>query len=195
MTDSEKNDKKSKNSTLPADQPVKNTAQNAPTPVPVQPAPTPLMTGSIEWTASEYIENHKTAGWFIGVGMSAVLIAGILYFATKDLLTIGIVIVAVILFAITGAKKPRTLKYLLDSNGITIGDKQFPFSKFKSFAVINEGGISSVQLIPLKRFAVSLSIYYPPEQEDMILKITGSHLPIEDRSHDLIDKLMRKLNF
>lgn len=155
----------------------------------------PLMTGSIEWTASEYVENHKNAGWFIAVGFSAVLLAGVLYFITRDLISIAIVSIAVILFAIAGAKKPRTLKYLLDDNGITIADKLFPFSTFKSFAVINEGGINSIQLLPLKRFQMALSIYYPPPQEEMILKVLGSHLPAEDRKHDLIDRLMRRLNF
>lgn len=159
------------------------------------PVEKPLAGGSIEWTASEYVENQKKAGWFMSVGVSAAVLSAAIYLITRDLVGIIIVVIALGLFAVTGAKKPRTLKYLIDDSGITIGDKTFPFEKFKSFALINEGGINSIQLIPLKRLQMSLNIYYPPDQEDMILKVLGSHLPAEDRKHELIDRLMRRLNF
>jgi hypothetical protein len=150
---------------------------------------------TVSWSASEYIEHEKAATWFLGLGVIAVLLAAIIFLITHDVVTTGAIILAAGLFGVAGARKPRTLDYQLDTVGVHIGSKTYGYNNFKSFSVIEEGALSSVQLLPLKRFMPPISLYYPPDQEDQILGVLGSYLPHEIHSHDPIDRLMRKVRF
>lgn len=114
---------------------------------------------------------------------------------THDFITSGVLILVAALFGITAARKPRTLQFELTGRGVQIGTKFYPYANFKSFTIIQEGAFSSIQLLPLKRFLPTISLYYPPEQVDQITGMLGSFLPHEDRPIDPIDRLMRRVRF
>lgn len=152
-------------------------------------------TEAISWTASEYIDHEKRASWFIGLSLAAVAVAALLYFITDDVVTAVVVFIVAALFGVTGARKPRTLNYQLDSSGVSIASKYYPYDSFKSFTVVNEGAFNSVQLLPLKRFMPTISLYYPPDHEESILRALSDYLPHEEQSRDPIDRLMRKVRF
>lgn len=150
---------------------------------------------SLSWTASEFIEHQKPHGWYLLLGTGSIIISAILYLFTRDVITVAVVVAAVIMFGIVGARKPRAMNYSIQPSGLQIGEKLFPFSGLKSFSVIEEGAINSIQLIPLKRFSLPISIYFPPEQEQQITDVLADYLPHEDKEHDAIDRLMKKLHF
>lgn len=149
----------------------------------------------VQWTASEFIEHQKSSSWHMGVIAGGVVLAAVLYLITRDLVSVLVVIIAAILFSIIGSRKPRTLNYQINPDGITIAGKLYPFTDIKSFSVIEEGAINSIQLIPLKRFMPSLSVYYPPEQEEAIIGSLADYIPHEDHRGDPVDKLMKRLRF
>lgn len=149
----------------------------------------------VSWSASEFIDNEKNAGWFIALaGITAGAVA-LIYLITRDLVTVFVVIMAATLFGVTAKRKPRTLQYQLDHMGVNIEGKLYPYDSFKSFAMMHEGAFNSIQLMPLKRFMPPISLYYPPESEDQIMTTLGSYLPHEDRTHDPIERLMRRVRF
>ncbi len=49
--------------------------------------------------------------------------------------------------------------------------------------------------MPLKRFMPPITLYYPPDQEDAVINALAAYLPHEDRTHDPVDRLMRKIRF
>jgi hypothetical protein len=149
----------------------------------------------VSWTASEYIEHEKRAGWFIALSLATVAAGALMYLITRDIVSVVVAVVVAALFGTTGARKPRTLNYQLDSSGVSIESKHYPYESFKSFSVLDEGAFSSVTLLPLRRFMPTLSLYYPPEQEDSILQTLANYLPHEERSHDPIERLMRRVRF
>src|SRR5690554_791039 len=52
----------------------------------------------VSWTASEYLANPKSAGWFGSLALASVLLAVIIYFITRDIIpTIVIGLVGVII--------------------------------------------------------------------------------------------------
>jgi hypothetical protein len=104
-------------------------------------------------------------------------------------------VIVTVLFGVFAARKPRTLNYALDDAGIHIGQKFYSYGDFKSFSVLDEGGLNAIWLMPLKRFMPSLTIYYAPNDEDKIMRVLSSFLPFEDRDHDMVDRLMRKVRF
>jgi hypothetical protein len=149
----------------------------------------------VEWTASEFISHDKAAGWYMLLAVGAILLAAILYVLTRDWVTAGVILVAAIFFGIYGSHKPRQLPYKLDKHGLSIGAKHFYYNEFRSFSIVPEPGFSSIVLMPLKRFGVPTTIYYSLEDEERIINLLASYLPLEERKPDAIDSLMRRVRF
>lgn len=150
---------------------------------------------SVSWTASEFIDHEKSGGWY------ALLIVGVLVFAvavsalTKDIFSGVIIAIMGFAFAFFAARKPRTLPYVLDHDGLQIGPKHYAYTLFKSFSVIDEGTVRSITLMPLKRFMPPISIFYDPKDEQTIASVISTHLPFEPGDLDPIERLMRRVRF
>ena len=149
----------------------------------------------ITWTASEFIARHKGVEWYLILFGATALLAVAIYFLSKDFITVGAIVVAIVLFGVAAGRKPRVLTYQLNDKGLKIGQKFYPYSMFKSFSVIDEEAFSSVMLLPLKRFMPPISVYYEPKDEERILTLLSTHLPVEHRQVDMMDHLMRRIRF
>jgi len=150
---------------------------------------------SVSWTASEFVANHKSVGWYIVFMLGLGLCGGLIYFLIHDLISVVVIGVAGLLFMILASRKPRQLTYKIDSQGVVIGDKFYPYNLFKSFGVGQEGVIGAIHLTPLKRFMPELSIYYPSDEEDKILDTLSEFLPHEKHEEAGVDRLLRKMRF
>ena len=165
--------------------------------VPVEaPAPdekTPL-DEPVTWTAQEYIHIDKGPIWFI---VFAIIILGVI---ALDILFLKaytvslLVIVMAITLIIYIRRPPRTLTYGLSmKQGLYIGEKLYHFEDFKAFGLIKDGEHQSIMLIPTKRLALGVSVYFPTEAGERIVDILGQRLPMENLKLDLIDVAVRKL--
>lgn len=156
----------------------------------------PSTQSDVAWTASEYVDHQKTGGWYLLLGGATVVVIVLVYFLTSgDIVAVSVIAIAAVLFGIVAARKPRTLHYEVGRTGITIGDKQYPFADFKTFSLVTETTIHSVQLSPLKRFMPPLSIYFPPDMEDTITQALGQYLPYAEQGHDVFDRFMSRIRF
>jgi hypothetical protein len=165
---------------------------------PVHPQPKVQQTpaeAEITWTASEFIARHKSTQWYILLTLGTVLLTGGIYLLSKDFITVGAIVIALILFGVAAGRKPRVLTYHLNIGGLGIAQKFYPYAAFKSFSLIEEGAFSSITLLPLKRFMPPISIYYDPEDEDHIVSILSQHLPLENRPADPVEGLMKRIRF
>jgi len=150
---------------------------------------------TISWTASEFVAHEKNAGWYGLLAGAAALLAVLVYFVTKDFVSVGVVVAAALVLGAYATTKPRELLYNLDSRGVSIGNKHFPYSDFRSFSVVPERAFSSIVLMPLRRFAVPVTIYYAPDDEDKILDLLASQLPFDQPPRDAVGNLMRRIRF
>lgn len=155
----------------------------------------PSSVSAVTWTASEYVEHDKSAGWYIRFALVAVLGIGVIFFLTRDFMSVILLGVIAVAFGIFAARKPSVLQYKLESSGITIGSKFYPINLFRSFAVVEEGAFHTITLLPLKRFMPAISLYYAPDDEPAILKTFSALLPQESRSQDALDKFMHHIRF
>lgn len=149
----------------------------------------------VSWTASEFIAHAKSAGWYTLLFLGAAVAAIGMYLLTKDKVTSTVLVVVALLFGIMAARKPRELNYAVNEAGITVGPKFYPYRNFKSFSVIQEGGVESVWFMPLQRFMPGLTIYFAPDEADKIMQVISSFLPFEPREADLLDRAMHRLRF
>ncbi|HUS25857.1 MAG TPA: hypothetical protein VMY99_00730 [Nevskiaceae bacterium] len=162
---------------------------------PVAQAAPQFDTPEASWTASEFIAHEKGAGWYGALALVALALAGIVYLLTRDEISAAIVIFVGFLFGVVAARKPRVLQYHLDDQGLYVGTKAYPYSNFRAFVVIDEGPFSSVMLLPLRRFALSLNIYFAPEDEEKVLQALSLRLPIDHRQPDALERFMHRIRF
>ncbi|HUC88228.1 MAG TPA: hypothetical protein VMR95_03705 [Candidatus Binatia bacterium] len=150
---------------------------------------------SISWTASEFVEHKKSSSWYLGLIIAGAAFASLIFFTTHDKISTGIVILVVIVMGIVATRKPRTMEYTLDDAGLTVGSKFYGYENFKSFSVVDEGAISSIYLLPLKRFMPAVSIYYDNKDEDKIVGTFSERLPLEHHKLDPVDNFMNRIRF
>jgi len=151
--------------------------------------------GSIVWTASEFIHHEKNFKWYLWLGIVTAVISALVWFVTKDVLSTLTMIIAGAVLGIVASKKPRTLEYRIDNEGLQINGKNYPFDQFRSFAVVHEGAFSSLVFIPLKRFALLTTAYYDPVDENKIIDLLSSSIPMEEKKRDWVESLMWKIRY
>lgn len=149
----------------------------------------------VSWSASEFVSHEKSVGWYLLLGFLAVLTSAIIFIITREIFSIIVVLVLAIALAVFGNLKPRTLDYALEDSGIQIGDKFFAYGTFKSFAIIEDSTVPSIQLLPQKRFMVPITVYFAPNDEDIIVSTLGNFLPFEHKKRDTVDKISSRIRF
>lgn len=156
----------------------------------------PATNAHVSWTASEFIDHAKSINWYLTLGIIGLLGAVGVYFWTKDIISAIAIAIVALLFGIGAGRKPRVLPYEINESGVEIDGKLYHYSDFKTFSLIHDGGpFSSIQLMPLKRFAPPVSMYFSPEDEDKIATALSNYLPYEERKMDATDRLLRRIRF
>ncbi|MGH7158295.1 MAG: hypothetical protein ACREGD_04495 [Candidatus Saccharimonadales bacterium] len=150
---------------------------------------------SVEWTASEYVAHEKHTAWYVQVLLATVVVAALVYLITRDVISSGIIVFAGVVFAVAAARKPRVLAYRVDAGGLTVGQKYYPYTQFKSFAVMAEGSLATVVFMPHKRFAPSIDVYVPPENANAIIAVISGSLPIVNRKQGMVDTITNRIRF
>jgi hypothetical protein len=147
----------------------------------------------VSWSASEFIAHEKSPLWYLILAGLAIVLVAAVYFLFHDMVAAFAIIFVAIIFGFLAAHKPRVLAYRIGPEGLSIDKKMYSFGDFKSFGVVNEGAFSSITFMPMKRFMPSLSIYYPPEEEETIVDALSNYLPFAPVTHDLVDRLMHRI--
>jgi len=149
---------------------------------------------TVAWQATEFIEHHHGSSWYAVLALSTLAIAAIVFFSSShDYIAAFIILVLGAVVGMYASHKPGTASYEITHDGLKINDKTYRYGDYKSFAVINEGDLSSVNLIPLKRFLPPVSAYFDNKDEQKITNALGGHLPYEPRQLDSIERLSRRL--
>lgn len=183
----------------------KPNSQEASAPQFVQPSPHPVskspaaqpedLKNGVTWTASEFVAYQKSKGWYVILALVGIAAVGFIYLVTKDMISVSIAALVMIVLGVTAARKPRTLTYQVDNTGIHIGSKSYSYNNFKSFSIIDEGVFNSIALTPLKRFMPTMSVYYDPSDEEKIIAVLTSYLPFVEGEKDAVDRFLHKIRF
>jgi hypothetical protein len=153
---------------------------------------TPVAPQTLTWTGKEFIEHERSSGWYVMLILGTILLAGIIYLLTKDYFAVGATVLVGIITAVYVSHKPKELTYEISSSGIKVGEKNYNYSSFKSFAVLHEGAHSSISLEPIKKYMPPMTLYFPPENEDQISNAIGNYLPLEEREQNITERLAHR---
>ena len=148
---------------------------------------------NFSWEAAEFIEHHHGSGWYGSLAATTAVLAALVYLISRDIFATVVIVVAGGIIWVYAGQKPGKAKYEITSSGLSVNDKVYSFGNYKSFTVVREGDLSSVNLFPLKRFMPPLSAYFDSKDEPKIIESIGNYLPYEHRQLDSIDRLTRRL--
>ena len=143
---------------------------------------------NVSWEAKEYIEHSHDIWWYVGlfaIGIGLCVLSFFLQWWTF----IALIIVCIITILVTSNRPPRKIKYSLDKDGLTEGGKLHKYDEFRAFGILKEGSHFSAVLIPKKRFALQVKVYFPGDSGEAIVDALGAHLPMEEVKLDFLDKL------
>ena len=150
----------------------------------------------LRWNAAEYNHMNKGFWWYLVFSFITVLLVMFdIFFLKTPLWTFSILVLVMAVALIIYAKRPpKELPYTLSSEqGLYIADRLYQFSEFKSFGIVHEENKMHIGLIPIKRFAPMVSVYFPEELGESLVEILGSKLPMQEIKIDIIDGLVRRL--
>ena len=174
------------------DQPAADTPEES-TPSELPPEDTPD-NPPVTWTAQEYIHLDRSPLWFI---LFVIVVLGLVaasIFLLQSWSFAALVVVMAVALIIYIRRPPRMLTYALSpAQGLYVGERLYHFDEFKAFGLIQDGPHFSIMLIPRKRFAPGVSVYFPDEAGERIVDILGQRLPMENLKLDVVDVIVRKL--
>ncbi len=154
----------------------------------------PVDEPAFSWQASEYIQHHKGLAWYVLLGV-VVLIFVIVAAILKLWLGIALFLVMGAAIAVYAKKEPRILNYSLDTSGVTIEGKHYPYNSFRSFSVFQDIEWHSIELDPTQRFMPRLTLLFSDDDIADIADHLSLHLPHNDRQPDFIERITRRLRF
>lgn len=147
----------------------------------------------VHWQAHEYVHHEKSPLWFTLFGFVTLIFMAIAVFVIKDISFAILVPVMAAALLVYTYRPPRLLDYTLSKHGLHVNDRLYSFTEFTGFRVIHDGEEYSILLVPVKRFKLGLSIYFPEERGEAIVDMLGARLPMEEHRHDFLDRIIRKL--
>ena len=146
----------------------------------------------VEWDAEEYIVQEHNTLWFILLAIITVVLCGLsIWLGNWTFLAVVIVSVAAILVRIF--MPPRKIHYSMSDVDLLEDKTLHKFSDFKSFAILKEGAHYSAILIPKKRLALQVKVYFPEKNGEAIVDMLGAKLPMTEPKLDFLDKIVKFL--
>jgi len=149
----------------------------------------------LSWEAPEFIYHEKSTLWYILAGVALLALIGGSIFM-KEWLAVAVFIILGIFIFRYAEVKPKNIEVGLTNIGVKIGEVFYPFNKLKSFWLVYEPPIKTLNLETTKRFSPLITIQLENSDPFLVKNILKEHLLEEpERTEDLIDKFSRFLRF
>lgn len=147
---------------------------------------------NISWQAEEYIVHDHDIWWYISLFAIGIILAALSVWQGWWTFLI-LVILSIIAILTSNLRPPRKINYTLNNEGLIEIDKLHKYSDFKAFGILKENSHFSAVLIPKKRFALSIKVYFPEGSGEAIVDALGNRLPMQEVKPDFLDKIVNFL--
>lgn len=149
----------------------------------------------ISWTAPEFIHYPKDTSWYLTIGLGALILAGV-FFWMKNYLGMVVVILTPLVFYLISRGRAKQIKYLLNKEGLSIGEKNYPFEQLKTFWIIEGPLFATLYLETTKKFLPPLTIYLLRVNHQEVREFLKEYLPEQEGKKEIIhDQISRFLRF
>ena len=149
----------------------------------------------ISWKAPEFIFHKKSLAWHASIIIFNVMIITILALM-KQWLSIPVFLLLGFLLFKYAEVKPRMIEIGISNIGVKVGDNFYPYNRLKSFWLVYEPPIKTLNFETTKRFTSLISIQLEDADPFLIKSILKDHILEElERTEDFIGKIARLLKF
>ncbi len=149
----------------------------------------------LAWTATAGEHNPKDSTWYGAYTLGAIILSGLIYLFTRDIVSTVVVVLAVGGLVFFASREPGAQQYALDDGYLYVGPKAYSLQTFKAFSVDTHASVPSLTLWPLKRFMPPITMYCAADEEPTVTEYLAQHLPQEPHKTDAIDSLLRRIRF
>lgn len=150
---------------------------------------------NIQWEAPEFEKYEKGAGWFIVLGIFALIIFTIVLLMKNFIFAI-LIILAVFTIFIYALKEPRLVTFKISGKGITIDTKIYSYDELKSFWIFYEP--PQIKELSLKSKKLLMPLIKIPLEEQNPTLIRGAlikFIPEQKQEQSLIDIVAKNIRF
>ncbi len=147
---------------------------------------------AIQWTASDSIDHERSKLWYFVAILVAASVIGLAIWLNQWSLAVLVAVILISVFVVV-RKPAREVHYELSSEGLLIDDRKYLLDEFRAFGVRRDGALWQLVLIPVKRFALSITTFINEEQGEQIVDFLGAVLPMEEVKPDFVDSLSKRL--
>ena len=146
----------------------------------------------VSWQAEEYIVHDHDTWWYIGLFTIGIILSALSVWQSWWTFLI-LIILSIIAILTSNLRPPRKINYILNNDGLIEINKLHKYSDFKAFGILKENSHFSAVLIPKKRFALSIKVYFPEGSGEAIVDALGNRLPMQEVKPDFLDKIVNFL--
>lgn len=143
------------------------------------------------WHAPESMAVERGKMWYIWFVLAALALMALAILVLKSITFAILIPVIVAAVFVLSSKPPKVINYAISPKGVYVADKLYDFSEFRSFGVRQDEAYNSAILLPVKRFAPELTIYFTDQEGETIVNMLGSRLPMQEVRVDTLEKIIR----
>lgn len=159
-----------------------NSSQVSPFPDPTEPL--------LIWQEREVNDTTRPRGWYVIFGVVVVVLFAISIFLFKSY-TFALLIPVMAVALIVSLQRPAALlNYSASHAEVVVGQRTYSYDTFRSFSVTAKPTQNWITLIPRKRFAMPIVMYFPEDVGEQLVDLIASHLPMSERRPDLLERLI-----
>lgn len=147
----------------------------------------------ITWQAPEFRYFEKTASWFTGTIIIAIIL-GILAILQGNFLFLIFIIIAEALVLHWGKRIPNQHQYILTNEGIEENGRHlYPYSHYESFAFVHDNRLAELILKPKRKLSTYARILLPVSRTEEIAKALSAYLPVFEYEETFIEHLTNRM--
>jgi len=145
------------------------------------------------WRAKEFSSNRRSTTWYVVAGI-VFLIAIAYTIYIRQWIGLGVIVMVGVLIYLAQNMAPRVFDHKITSQGISIGDKLYPYANLRSFWIVASTDNPTLNLISSKKLSLLLTLQLGSADVEKVRKILGDFLPEDiNRGEDTVDKISKFL--
>ena len=145
------------------------------------------------WQEREVTDTSRDRRWYLLFFTVVVVLFVVSIWLFKSF-TFALLIPVMAAALLVSLRRPAVaLNYTASYADITIGNQSYPYTNFKSFSVTIHPNQNWLTLIPRKRFAMPVVVYFPQNVGEQLVDVVASQLPMSKHEPDILEKIITYL--
>ena len=148
----------------------------------------------LSWHTHEYLHSEKTTDWYWMVAIVTVSIALISIILNNVIFAI-LIIVSSFTLSLFASKKPEIIEVKIEQTGISVGQTHYPYANLDSFWIETRDAHPRIIVKSKKVFMPFIVIFLSDMDENIVHPVLIEHLPEEEHTEPLFEKILIYLGF